>query len=53
MFKGPGALIDSAYRFERLDFARGFATIDLLIDFGDKIPCYIFAYRFPRYGSVL
>ena len=51
--KGPGALIDFAYRFENVDFARGFATIDLLIDFGDMIPCYRFAYRFPRYGSVL
>ena len=29
------ALIDFAYRFEKQDFVRRFATIDLLIDFRD------------------
>ena len=43
-----GALIDLVYRFENPDFARRFATTDLLTDFGHMILRYRFAYRFPR-----
>ena len=51
--KGREALIDFAYRFEKQDFVRRFATVDLLIDFRDWIRHYRFTYRFPRLDSPL